>query len=78
MASLIKQKYWNAGHDIQRWKTILLGRNPIFRDVVLKDQFRSPKSVLPITGEAAERATAAVRWLIAAQNATTDGGVSYG
>jgi len=78
LASLIKQKYWNAGHDIQRWKTILLGRNPIFRDVVLKDQFRSPKSVLPITGEATERATAAVRWLIAAQNATTDGGVSYG
>ena len=78
MPSLIKQKYWDASHDFQRWKTILLGKNHIFRDVVLENQFRSPKSILPTPGETVERATAAIKWLVAAQNATADEGVSYG
>jgi len=78
LPSLIKQKYWDAGHDFQRWKTILLGKNHIFRNVVLENQFRSPKSILPTPGETVERATAAIKWLIAAQNATADEGVSYG
>ena len=78
MPSLIKQKYWDASHGLQRWKTILLGNDHIFRDVVLRDRFLSPKAVTPISGETAERAAAAVRWLVAAQNATPDGDVSYG
>jgi hypothetical protein len=78
LPSSIKQKYWDASHDLQRWKAILLSNDHIFRDIVLKDQFRSPKLVAPISGETAERAAAAVRWLIAAQDATPDKGVSYG
>ncbi len=78
MPSSIKQKYWDASHGLQKWKTILLGNDHIFRGVVLKDRFRSPKAVTPVSGETAERAAAAVRWLVAAQNVTSDGGVSYG
>jgi uncharacterized protein YyaL (SSP411 family) len=78
LLSSIKQKYWDASDDLQRWKAILLNDDRIFRDIVLKDQFRSPKLVVPISGETAERAAAAVRWLVAAQNATPDRGVSYG
>ena len=78
MPSSIKQKYWDASHSLQKWKTILLGNDHIFRGVVLKDRFRSPKAVTPVSGETAERAAAAVRWLVAAQNVTSDGGVSYG
>lgn len=78
MSNSIKQKYWNASHRLQQWKTILLGNNRPFRDIVLKDQFRSPKAVIPVLGETVERAEAAVRWLVTAQDATPDGGVSYG
>ena len=78
MLSSIKEKYWDVSHDLQRWRAILLSDNHIFRNIVLKDQFRSPKLVVPISGETAERARAAVRWLVAAQNATPDKGVSYG
>ena len=78
MPSLIKQKYWDISRELQQWKNILLGNDHTFRDVVLKDQLRSPKTVVPVSGETAKRAAAAVRWLVAAQNATPDGGVSYG
>ncbi len=78
MPSSIKQKYWDASHDFQQWKTILLGDDHTFRNVVLTDRFRSPKAITPILGETAERAAAAVRWLITAQDMTPDGGVSYG
>lgn len=78
MPSSIKQKYWDASHDFHQWKTILFSNDHVFRNLVLADQFRSPKAIVPILGETAERAAAAVRWLVTAQNVTSDGGVSYG
>jgi hypothetical protein len=78
LPSSIKQKYWAISKGLQQWKNILSGNDHTFREVVLKDRFRSPKAVVPISGETVERAAAAVRWLVAAQNATPDGGVSYG
>lgn len=78
MLNTIKQKYWDARHTFGHWSAVFFGGNPAFRRVVLRSLLRSPKAVVPVTGETAERAAAAVRWLVAAQDATTDGGASYG
>lgn len=78
MPSAIKQKYWDARQRLEQWSAIYFGGNHAFRDVVLKEQFRSAKAITPVVGETAERATAAVRWLVAGQDTTPDGGVSYG
>jgi len=56
LPSSIKQKYWDISQDLQQWKNILLDNDP---DVVLKDRLRSPKAVVPVSGETAERAAAA-------------------
>jgi len=59
LPSLIKQKYWDISRELQQWKNILLGNDHTFRDIVLKDRLRSPKAVVPVSGEMVERAAAA-------------------
>jgi hypothetical protein len=78
MLETARHSYWRARRAFGEWRGALFGASAAFRNVVLSDQFRSPAAVSPVAGETATRAAAAVRWLCAAQDATTDGGVSYG
>ena len=75
----IRANYWRAvalGRELARLTDI---RNSAFRRHVLRDLarywFDAPR---PVTGETAERARAAVAWLLRAQAATPDDGVSLG
>jgi hypothetical protein len=78
MLEAVRQSYWRTRRTVKKWYGALLGGDATFRKIVLSDQFRSPRAIKPILGETATRAAAAVRWLGAAQDATADGGVSYG
>lgn len=78
MLNWIKRKYWNASLSAGLWNTILFNSDAAYRDIVLKDFLHRPRNIKPVVGETAERAEAAVRWLCAAQDASSDGGVSYG
>jgi hypothetical protein len=78
LLSNLKQRYWNASHALGHWNALLFGGDDAFRDIALKSWLHSARKIMPIVGETAERAAAAVRWLAAAQDATCDGGASYG
>lgn len=79
MLQSVRQSYWNAGHALARWRRVLSGdKSRRFREAALGELLRRPEAVVPVSGETAARAAAAVRWLEAAQDATADGGVSYG
>ena len=79
MLSGAKQAYWDVRRGVDMWRHALVGGERAFRSVVLEDHFLRGKSALkPVRGETRERAAAAATWLIRAQDATPDGGVSYG
>jgi len=79
MLSRLRRRYWDASANAQMWRRALAsGDDAAFRTVVLQDHvFRGRSGIQPVTGQARERA-AAVAWLVHAQDATPDGGVSYG
>ena len=79
IAAGIRRNYWNAralGGELRR---LADARNASFRGQVLRDLkhywFDKPR---PVPGETEERAAAAVAWLLRAQAATPDDGVSLG
>jgi hypothetical protein len=53
--------------------------NAVFRKIVTRDLLRFiTGTTKPVHGESRDRARAGVAWLLRAQDATSDGGVSYG
>lgn len=74
-----RENYWAAAALATELRRLLDGSNAPFRRHVMRDLSRywlvSPR---PVRGETRERAAAAVRWLLAAQRATPDDGVSLG
>lgn len=74
-----KQAYWELRRGLDMWRCALVSAEPSFRSVVLDNHVRHTKSaVRPVHGETRARAEAAAAWLVRAQDATPDGGVSYG
>ena len=75
----LREHYWAAG---QVWRRLALLRLPVnraFAQVVRTDLGRALLGTIrPITGETKERAHAAVDWILRAQAAGSDGGVSLG
>lgn len=80
MLDRVKRVYWDASKSAGVWHQALMGANDrTFRAVVLQDHLLRGRAALkPIIGETRERAAAAAAWLMRAQDATPDGGVSYG
>ena len=60
------------------WRDALSGSDRAFRTVVLGNHLRPAATITPVGGETADRAQAAVDWLVRAQDATPDDGASYG
>jgi uncharacterized protein YyaL (SSP411 family) len=78
MLQLVKERYWQSSASIHRWLDVFLVTEPTFRKVVIDDHLWRASSIRPVPHETGQRAAAAVRWLYNGQDATPDGGVSYG
>lgn len=78
MLRTLRRAYWSRARQFQSLKDALVGGEPAFRKVVLGDHLGRRASIAPVAGETAGRAALAVAWLLRAQDATDDGGVSYG
>jgi hypothetical protein len=78
MLKTVRRAYWSRSRQFQSWYDALLGADPAFRRVVLEDHLGRRGAVRPVAGETAPRAALAAEWLLRAQDATPDGGVSYG
>jgi hypothetical protein len=78
MLTTLRKTYWSQAQQLQGWYEALFGADPAFRKVVLEDHLGRRGAVRPVAGETAQRAALAAAWLIRAQDATPDGGVSYG
>ncbi len=74
----LREHYWAAAQ--MRRRVAMLGRasNRVFARVVLADLTRYLLGTQPIAGQTRERARAAVEWILRAQDAAADGGVSLG
>lgn len=70
--------YWSRAGQIQGCCDALFKAGPPFRKVVLQTHLGRRQAVQPIAGDNALSADLAVRWLLRAQDATADDGVSYG
>lgn len=74
-----RENYWALAALVTELRRLFEGRNGQFRKHVMRDFarycFAAPR---PVDGQAPQRAAAAVRWLLAAQRATADDGVSLG
>ena len=75
----IRANYWHGRTLVRELGRLIDARRSAFRHHVLRDLgrywYEAPQ---PIVGETVERAAAAVAWLLRAQAATSDGGVSLG
>lgn len=79
LAKGLRQTYWDASLFAAEVARLFRAENAAFRRHVLRDQLRFVfDTVRPIEEETAERARAAVGWLLRAQEASADGGVSLG
>ncbi|MFT4582981.1 MAG: hypothetical protein ACI915_002017 [Gammaproteobacteria bacterium] len=78
MTSALKRKYWEANEVSSRWKKVLFGHDKSFRNIVVRENLKSPRKISPVVDDVSRRADLAVRWLLAAQEQTPDDGVSYG
>lgn len=75
----MRERYWTAWSYLVLTKALLRPSSRGFARHVAKDYLRYlSNSVRPIEGETRERAEAAAKWLISAQDATLDDGVSFG
>lgn len=75
----LRSNYWAAAAFAAEVRALFRPSNREFRDEVIKNQLRFVfSSVSPVTGETSERARAAVNWILRAQAATHDEGVSLG
>jgi hypothetical protein len=74
-----RQRYWALRRQLDRLRALGLRKNRAFARVVARDGLRFVTgAVRPVRGEAEPRARAAVAWLLRAQDATPDDGVSLG
>lgn len=78
MLRTLRTVYWSQARQFQSWSDALLRSDPSFRKTVLQDHFRRRRALRPVSGEAPRHAALAVKWLLRAQDATADDGVSYG
>ena len=78
MLKTLRTAYWSRARQIQQWRDALLGADGSFRRTVLQDHLGRRQSVPPVSGEIGRRAALAAGWLLRAQDATADSGVSYG
>lgn len=78
MLRTLRTAYWSRARQFQGWSTALFRSGPSFRKAVLQDQFGRRRALRPVSGETARCAALAVEWLLRAQDATADDGVSYG
>ncbi len=75
----LRKRYWAAAAFAAEVRALFRPENKGFRAEVLRSQWRfAVSSVSPVVGEAAERGRAALEWLLRAQAATDDDGVSVG
>lgn len=75
----LKGRYWAARKTVALTVRLLRPRNRTFAVHVLENHLRFLfGSVRPLAGQTRQRAQAAAEWLLRAQDATPDGGVSYG
>lgn len=75
----LRENYWAGQKTLTRMRRLLEGSNRVFAWHVARDLTRYlTNSLQPIPGQTRERARAAVDWLLRAQDATPDGGVSLG
>ena len=78
-SSNLRKTYWGAAAFAGELRALFRPGNSAFRGEVVRNQLRFTFSaVAPITGETQERARAAVDWILRAQAATQDDGVSLG
>jgi hypothetical protein len=74
-----RHTYWNARAFAAEVARLFEAENGFFRRLALRDQVRYlVGTVLPIEGQATERARAAAAWLMQAQQVTPDDGVALG
>lgn len=77
--SSIRERYWRARSYLALARQLIRSSNRTFACHVARDYWRFlSNAVIPIEGETRERAQAAVRWLLSAQDSTPDDGVSLG
>src|SRR3990167_1326772 len=75
----LRSTYWSAAAFAAEVRALFRPNNGAFRGEVIRNQLRfSFSSVSPVTGETSKRARAAVNWILRAQSATHDDGVSLG
>ncbi len=71
----LRQAYWDFSNQLNRIWLMTRGERRAFGREVARSYF---KRVTPVAGEARRAADAAVAWLLRAQSATPDDGVSHG
>jgi len=75
----VRERYWTARSYLEIMTRLFRRSNRTFARHVARDSWRFlTNAVQPIEGETRERAQAAVKWLLRAQDATPDDGVSLG
>jgi hypothetical protein len=75
----VREKYWSTRKSAARWGMLLRRENRDFARLVAADHLRfHTRTVKPVAGETRERMRAAVDWLLRAQDATPDRGISLG
>lgn len=75
----LKEWYWNQRAALERYARLFKSANRPFAHIAVKDLLGFWfGTVKPVAGATRERADAAVRWLLRAQQATADDGVSLG
>jgi hypothetical protein len=75
----LRATYWSVAALTGELRTLFRDFNRAFRKEVIRYHLCFAfSSVSPVIGETSERARAAVRWILRAQAATGDGGVSLG
>jgi hypothetical protein len=75
----LKQNYWAMGDIGTKLSNLRGGEAANFRKLVIKDQFSYiGNTVVPVEGESRARTELAIQWLLTAQKATPDDGVSLG
>lgn len=78
MLKTIRTVYWSRAQQFQSWYDAMFRAGPPFRKAVVEDHFGRRQNISPIAGETAQAAAGAADWLLRAQDAGADDGVSYG
>ncbi|MHB8947772.1 MAG: glycoside hydrolase family protein [Rhodoferax sp.] len=75
----LRSTYWTAAAVTRELRALLPAPKHAFRNEVIRSQWRfAAAMVQPVRGETQERARAAAQWLLLAQAASPDDGVSLG